>query len=396
MITPFIVACVALAAQPEAKQAEKAERPAAAASGVPRPDLRDIPVLEEGKDYRVETVVEGVEVPWAIAWTSPSRMIFTERPGRVRVVENGKLKAQPLYTVPDVIGPGGENGLMGLCVHPDYVRTRFVYIAYGTSNDVRVVRLKDTGGSLVEPKVIVEGLPKGRNHVGCRIAFGPDKKLYVTAGEVFKRQLAQEMGSLGGKILRVNDDGSIPDDNPFVGQEGKRPEIWSYGHRNPQGIDWDEAGNLYSTEHGPSGEVRPARGDDELNLVTKGADLGWPDVWGTNQKEGALSPLAVFSPAIAPGAAIVYKGQQFPAWRGRVMFCALGGLRPDPDPGVYIVEIKDGKAGEMQRMLTDVGRVRCIAVGPDGGLYVSTSNRDGRAEPREGDDKIVRVVAVEK
>jgi glucose/arabinose dehydrogenase len=211
--------------------AEKVESPADPG----RASVASMKVLEDGTDYKLETVVEGVQVPWAFAWTGKDRMLFTERPGRIRAVVGGKLVEKPLLEL--VVRTGGEIGLMGLCVHPDHARNKFVYAAFGTTNDVRVVRYIDNGDSLTEDKVIMSGIPAASNHAGCRLRFGPDGKLYITAGDSTKRSLAPDLTSLAGKIHRVNDDGSAPDDNPFVKHEGAQPTIWSYGHRNTQGID---------------------------------------------------------------------------------------------------------------------------------------------------------------
>ncbi|MFO0832631.1 MAG: PQQ-dependent sugar dehydrogenase [Phycisphaerales bacterium] len=377
------------AAQADAKQPapapEKPTEPGRMATGVMK-------VLEEGKDYKVETVVEGVEVPWAFAWTSPDRMLFTERPGRVRVVEQGKLLEKPIHVFEDV-RTGGEIGLMGMCVHPDYAKNKLVYIAYGTDDDVRVVRFVDKGDSLGEPKVILQGIPAAGNHAGCRVRFGPDGKLYITAGDSTKRSLAPDLTSLAGKIHRVNDDGSIPDDNPFTKTEGAKPSIWTYGHRNPQGIDWDSAGQMAETEHGPTGDGAPA-GFDECNIIVKGHNYGWPDAWGDKSKEGADAPAVVWNPSVAPASGCFYKGNMFPAWKDSFLVGHLGGLRRSPEPGICRVTFKDGKVVSQERMATNFGRIRCVEVGPDGAIYFATSNRDGRGRARENDDKIMRIVPV--
>src|SRR5918992_1444855 len=205
--------------------------------------------------FKVETVVGNLEVPWSIVWAPDGRMIFTERPGRVRVFQNGKLQPQPLFVVPDV-DTGGETGLMSIALHPQFQSNRFVYLSYGyTTNGefVRVVRYRETPNGFTDRKVIIENIPSAQFHAGCRIRFGPDGKLYVTTGDATDRNLAQQLDSLAGKTLRLNDDGTVPQDNPFVGRPNARPEIWSTGHRNAQGLDFQPgSGLMFQTEHGPS------------------------------------------------------------------------------------------------------------------------------------------------
>ncbi|CAG0967776.1 Aldose sugar dehydrogenase YliI [Phycisphaerales bacterium] len=353
--------------------------------------------------FKVETVVEGVQVPWSIAWTSPERMIFNERPGRVRQVVNGKLSPDPLYTVPN-IRAGSEIGLMGLCIHPDYAANKFVYLSFGyqikdadgtARRDIRVQRFKDDGSTLVADKVLVTVEPAGGNHAGCRIAFGPDGMLYVTTGEAFQRRYAKDMTSLAGKILRLKDDGSVPDDNPFVGEEfkakGYRSEIWSFGHRNPQGIDWQPGtGLLFETEHGPSGEA--GMGGDEFNLVEKGKNYGWPDIHHAQKQEGMESPLIVWDPAVAPASGVFYNSDKFPDLKGNFLTGHLGGLGGEKHPGIVRIVLEGRNVVRQEKFVTDLGRIRCVAVGPDGYVYFSTSNKDGRGQPAPNDDRILRLV----
>jgi len=190
--------------------------------------------------FRVETVVGHLEVPWSIVWAPDGRMLFTERVGRVRVYQNGKLQLAPLFNVPNV-EPTGESGLMSIALHPQFVGNRLVYLSYAYKGDgqrVRVVRYRETSGGLSERTIIIDNIPVAQFHAGCRVRFGPDGKLYITTGDAIERELAQRLDSLAGKALRLNDDGTVPSDNPFVGQPNARPEIWSYGHRNSQGLDW--------------------------------------------------------------------------------------------------------------------------------------------------------------
>jgi glucose/arabinose dehydrogenase len=318
-------------------------------------------------------------------------MLFTERPGRVRVFQNGKLATQPLFTVPDV-APSGEGGLMSIVLHPQFASNHFLYLSYVYNSDnqyVRVVRYREAPNGFVDRKVIVEGIPAAQYHAGCRLRFGPDGKLYITTGDATRRDLAQKLDSLAGKILRLNDDGSVPTDNPFVGQTGARPEIWSYGHRNPQGLDFQPGTNLiFETEHGPSGFDGPG-GGDEVNIVEKGKNYGWPTIHHTQTKVGMESPLLEYTPACAPGSGMFYRGAAFPEFRGNFFFGCLVGKR--------IIRVTlDGRRVVTQENLLEgkYGRIRDIAEGPDGYLYFATSNRDDRGSPASDDDRIIRLVPV--
>ena len=339
--------------------------------------------------YRVETVAENLSVPWSIVFAPDGRMIFTERPGRVRVVENGKLRPEPLATIPDVEATS-ETGLMGLALHPNFKENRQLYLAYAYRHDgvkVRVVRFSETGAGLADRKVIIEGIPGARFHAGTRLGFGPDGKLYVTTGDAAERDLAQKLGSLAGKTLRLNDDGSVPSDNPFAGRAGARPEIWSYGHRNAQGLDWQPgSGLMFQTEHGPSGFDGPG-GGDEVNVVERGNNYGWPVVHHQQNRPGMIGPLLEYTPAVAPASGAFYDGSAFPQFRGNYFF---GGLRCE-----CIVRVRlEGRrvAGQERLLERQFGRIREVAEGPDGALYFSSSNRDGRGSPASNDDRILRLV----
>jgi glucose/arabinose dehydrogenase len=341
--------------------------------------------------FRVETVVSNLEVPWSILWAPDGRMLFTERSGRVQVYQNGKLRAQPLFTVPDV-APSGEGGLMSLALHPQFASNHFLYLSYVYSSDneyVRVVRYRESEAGLTDRKVILESIPAAQYHAGCRLRFGPDGKLYITTGDATRRDLAQRLDSLAGKILRVNDDGTVPEDNPFVGQKDARPEIWSYGHRNPQGLDFQPGTNLlFETEHGPSGFDGP-EGGDEVNIVEKGKNYGWPVIHHTQTQAGMEGPLLEYTPACAPASGMFYRGAAFPEFRGNFFFGCLKGVR-------IIRVVLDGRRVVTQENLLagKYGRIRDVAEGPDGYLYFSTSNKDDRGEPASDDDRIIRLVPV--
>ena len=341
--------------------------------------------------FRVETVLSGLEVPWSIVWAPDGRMIFTERPGRVRVFQNGTLRAQPLFVVPDV-DARGEAGLMSVALHPQFASNRWLYLSYVYSGDgqrLRVVRYTETNSGLGDRKLIIEGIPAAPAHAGCRLRFGPDGKLYITTGDATDRELAQKLDSLAGKTLRLNDDGTVPSDNPFVGQANVRPEIWTYGNRNGQGIDFQPGTNLcFETEHGPSGFDGPG-GGDEVNILEKGKNYGWPIIHHTQTRAGLESPLLEYTPACAPASGMFYRGGACPEFKGNFFFGCLRGTR-------LIRVVLDGRRVISQENLLSgkYGRIRDVAEGPDGNLYFSTSNRDGRGSPATDDDRIIRLTPV--
>ena len=343
---------------------------------------------EAQSSFKVETVVGGLQVPWSIVWDPDGRMIFTERPGRVRVFENGKLRPEPIFTVPDV-EPSGESGLMSVSLHPQFASNHLLYLSYAYAGDgkrVRVTRYRETPTGFVDSKVIIENIPAAPNHAGCRLRFGPDGKLYITTGDATQRDLAQRLDSLAGKTLRLNDDGTVPPDNPFVGQQNVRPEIWSYGHRNSQGLDWQPGTNLmFQTEHGPSGFDGPG-GGDEVNIVEKGKNYGWPLIHHQMTRAGLESPLLEYTPAVAPASGMFYRGSAFPQFKGNFFFGCLRGER------IIRVRLDGRRVISQENLLTGkYGRIRDVAEGPDGFLYFSTSNRDGRGSPANDDDRIIRL-----
>jgi glucose/arabinose dehydrogenase len=336
----------------------------------------------------VSTFVPGLEVPWSMAFTSPDRLLVTERPGRVRVVEKGRLLEKPLAVLKDVEA-SGESGLMGMTLATDYASSRALYLCYaydaGGGTAVRVSRFRDGGDALSDPKVLIEGIPAAQFHAGCRLRFGPDQKLYVTTGDATTGKIAQDLASLGGKTLRLNPDGTIPSDNPFPGSP-----VFSYGHRNSQGLDWDpKSGLLVETEHGPSGFDGPG-GGDEVNVVEAGKNYGWPVVHHRAAHEGMVSPVLEYTPAVAPSGGSFSRGDLLPTFRGDFFFATLRGerlIRVRFDPA------NPRRAAETEELLQGVyGRLRDVVSGPDGALYVATSNRDGRGRPRPGDDRILRIV----
>ncbi len=349
----------------------RAAEPPAGQGGVTLADLQDL---------NVETVAVGLEVPWEVAFLPEGDLLVTERSGRLVRLPNpapGERPVRPAdgdrWSIPGV-REVGEGGLMGLALHPEFAENGWVYVmltgegAGGLEN--RVERYRLTAEGPTDRTVILDGLPGARFHDGGRIAFGPDKMLYVTTGDATQPELAQDRESLAGKILRVDEDGRAASVNPFG------TPVWSWGHRNPQGLAWDDQERLWSTEHGRSG-LRS--GLDEVNRIRPGVNYGWPEIQGDQDAPDMEPPVAHSGPDYtwAPAGAAW--------WEGRLFFAGLRGealyeLRPDeasPEPRAHF--------------RADYGRIRAVRVGPDGRLYFSTSNRDGRGRVRDGDDKILRL-----
>lgn len=345
-------------------------------------------VGEEVVEFRLEEVATGLDVPWSIVFTSNERFLVSERTGRVRQIVNGEILTEALIELP--VSSTGEEGLMGLVLDPNYEANKLLYAcyAYDSGNTLvdRVVRLRDEGDVMIEDGVVVDTIPAAQYHAGCRLGFGPDGKLYVTTGDATDRNLAQDLNSLAGKILPLNADGTRPEDNPI-----ENSLIFSYGHRNPQGIDWHPVtGLLYSSEHGPSVFDGPA-GGDEVNLIEPGKNYGWPLVSHDETQVGTVAPLVQFTPAEAPGSLLVYSGKIFPQYTNDLFFGALRG------EGIVRLRLSDDgrQVVEEEKLDILVGRVRDVVEGPEGYIYFTTSNTDGRGEVREGDDKVYRLVPIE-
>jgi quinoprotein glucose dehydrogenase len=349
--------------------------------------------VPEGEGVSVEIWIENLEIPWSLVFLPDGRALVSERPGRIRLIKDGKLQDEP-YVVLDVAHEG-EGGLMGLTLHPEFPKKPYLYAmhTYQKERDLynRVVRLKDAGNKLIFDRVIIDKIPGGRFHNGGRISFGPDGMLYITAGETFKGELAQDLKSLGGKILRITGEGGIPGDNPFKGSP-----VYSYGHRNPQGLSWHpETKDLFESEHGPSGEsLRFAH--DEIDIITKGGNYGWPNVIGAPGQKPYVDPLIVWKETTPPSGITFYDGKLLPNHKGDLFVATLRSealirVKLKAEGGRYHITAierwfakgyKDGK----------YGRIRDVVVGPDGALYFLTNNRDGRGTPRDGDDKIYRIL----
>ncbi|WP_101297070.1 PQQ-dependent sugar dehydrogenase [Halegenticoccus soli] len=319
------------------------------------------------RDSQVETLASGLEIPWGAEFSPDGTLYFTERPGRVNRLRPGR-SAVTLAELPDTHAVG-EGGLLGLALPPAFPASRAIYL-YQTYEDDgiknRILRYRLRRGSLTGRTVIFDDIPGAVTHDGGRLAFGPDEKLYVTCGDAQERTKAQDPRTLHGTILRLNPDGSVPADNPFG------TAVFSYGHRNPQGLAFHpETAELYSTEHGPDT-------DDEINLIQKGHNYGWPEVTGPSDDPRFTDPLASYTPTIAPASAEFF--------RGAFYFGTLAGTHLR-----RVTFADDRRTVQTNEALFagEFGRIRSV-VARAGSLYFMTSNRDGRGSSTSDDDRILR------
>lgn len=337
---------------------------------------------------KVESWIENLEIPWSLVFLPDGRALVSERGGRIRLIKDNTLMKE-LYALIEV-SHAGEGGLMGLSIHPQFTKNPYIYAMHtykkNGSTYNRVIRLIDKGNQGIFDRVIIDKIPGGRFHNGGRIAFGPDMMLYITTGEIFDAKLAQNLNSLGGKILRLTPDGRIPQDNPF-----KDSPVYSYGHRNPQGLAWHpETGDLFSSEHGPSGEYLRF-GNDEINVIKKGGNYGWPNVIGRGNKKPFIDPLVLWEKTTPPSGMAFYRGDKFPHLKNDLFVATL---RSESLVRIKLTHV-DGKyeVKKIERWFEDkYGRLRDVVQGPDGFIYFLTNNRDGRGKAKINDDKIYRIV----
>ena len=340
-----------------------------------------------------EVVASGLQVPWALAFAPDGRIFVTERPGRVRVIRNGVLEPRPWATI--AVAEEGEAGLMGIALSPDFAQTGHVFVCAtvrdGRALINRVLRYTERRGAGVDPTVIVDRIPAAQFHAGDALGFGPDGMLYVATGDARSPGSAANRRSLAGKILRYTPSGGVPADNPTPGSP-----VFASGVRNVQGLAWDPVTKqLFATDHGPSGfpSERFRMNNDELNAIRAGANYGWPSTVGPSRNARYVNPLVTWNPGIAPSGLAWYSGADS-AWRGSLFVGALAGehLRR-----VSVVADQAAVGGwrvtGQGRLFPEVGRVRAVAMGPDGILYFTSSNRDGRGVPRGGDDHVYRLRA---
>lgn len=349
-------------------------------------EMPDSVTLPDGTQLNVETVAGDFDTVWDMNWAPDGAMWITERGGRVARLDVSTGVATSVGEVPGVT-ERGESGLMGFAFHPDFAREPWVYFAHsytpaGGGIGNRLVRMRYEAGMLGQMEVLLDGLRGAGNHNGSRLAIGPDRHLYMTMGEAGQRSRSQQRESLSGKILRLTLDGKAAPDNPFG------TEVWSWGHRNPQGLVFHPGGALYSAEHG-------GRAEDEVNRIEKGANYGWPVIEGmcnTGQERETcpafVEPLAVMAPTVGIAGLEYYGGDLIPGWKGSLIAVALRGA------SLYRIALSpDGRSStNVERLFQNqFGRLRDALTGPDGSLYLATSNRDGRGSPAADDDRILRL-----
>ncbi len=348
--------------------------------------------LPGGDGVTVEVWIDDLQVPWSLVFLTKDRALVSERRGRILLIEKGKVQKN-LYAEIEVAHTG-EAGLLGLAVHPGYPKSPYIYAMYTYQSKGkmfnRIIRLKDEGKNGRIERTIIESIPGGVFHNGGRIGFGPDGMLYITTGETFSADLAKDISSLAGKILRITPEGDIPPDNPF----GNSP-VYSFGHRNPQGIAWHpETGALFGSEHGPSGEFGKFA-NDEINIIEKGGNYGWPDAIGGPGLKGMIDPIIVWKKTTPPSGMTFYSGDMLSHLKGDLFVATL------KSEALIRIKFQSDKRRplKIERWFAydsekgEYGRLRDVIQGPDGALYFLTSNKDGRGETEQGDDRIYRIIS---
>jgi glucose/arabinose dehydrogenase len=331
------------------------------------------PITNNTGTKSVEIVATHLQKPWAMDFVG-ERIFFTEKIGKIRVIDSGTLVEEPLATlrVADVT----DGGLLGIALHPDFESNHYLYAFYTYAQDDKlwnkVVKITESENKIVDVTTILDKVPGAEFDNGGVIKFGPDKKLYVGIGDATDEHAAQDLQSPLGKILRLNDDGTIPEDNPFPDSP-----VFSYGHRNPQGMAWDKSGNMYLTEHGPTK-------NDELNLVKAGQNFGWPEQECSGNEE-FIAAISCYNPSLEPSGIVFYSSNKLDLENHLIMASLRG-------TNLYKMAIEGDQITLQKSILGGVGRIRDVNEGPDGYLYILTGNTDGRGFPGNTDDKLLRIV----
>lgn len=335
----------------------------------------------------VEMIQDNLKIPREIVFTAPDRMLVTQRPGEIVVIQDWNLAPTPMAIIDEVVHKW-EAGLMGMTLDPEYEQNKYLYVCYAYTQDddmyLKVARYTDNGDSLDNKTIILEQQPTGRFHAWCRVKFGPDDKLYVSIWEATEKQQAQNLNSPLGKILRINKDWTIPSDNPWSGSA-----IRAYGTRNTQWLTWDIDWDMFSSDHGPSTFDWPPWWD-EVNKTVKWWNYGWPEVSHEESAPGMIDPLIVFTPAIAPWDVLAYSGDMFPQWQDDLL---VSWLKWETIIHMVLNENKDDIVAYQSLTGINYGRIRPLTIWPDGSIYFGTSNEDGRWESSPTGDKIYRIYA---
>jgi glucose/arabinose dehydrogenase len=378
MVSGTALCLVLLSQAAETRACDSGDSQSPAPTPTPPGSSSQVFTTRDGARFRVDTVMSELEIPWSLAFSPDGRLFVTERPGRVRILNLSSFASEVALTLSGVFTQG-EAGLLGLTLDPGFAQNHFVYLYYSATSGSgavnRIERYREVGGRLGERALILDSIPAATIHDGGRLKFGPDGLMYATAGDASNTSFSQDVASLAGKFLRITSTGSSATGNRFGSP------VFTFGHRNPQGFDWHPAtGDLWASEHGASG-------NDEINVIQSGLNYGWPNIQGSATAAGMEAPIVFYPSAIAPSGMSFYRGRNIPQFSDNLFVATLR--------GTHLLRLTvDGRRVSAQERLLDgtFGRLRDVVSGPDGHLYLTTNNRDGRGSPMSGDDKILRIV----